>query len=400
MSSELPFLHRVNAFLTHAWARGWWPEPTLDATELEAEACRREGVGAVLGDRWREPFRLLLADLHEHARLNPLGRQSANGQLVGLLRARIRAERLLRRQPAVLNRSIRSPVIILGPMRSGTTRMHRLLASDPRFAHTRLFEALEPVPFGRRFDRRLAQAAAVQALLTRVNPALVSIHPTSPLQAEEEFGLHSFSFHGAQFEVQWNVPRFAQWAETADTRPAYREFRILLQIMGWSRGERADKPWLLKSPQFTADPESLLEAFPDARLICLHRDWAEVVASSASLVWNQRRVHSDAADKAAIGAEWLAKTALRARRTAAFRAAHPNVRQIDISYEETNRDWDGTIARVYRFLGLDLPGATLTRMRRLMAGARHQGHRYSIEEFGLEPDRVAEAFAPLPCRMG
>ena len=53
----------------------------------------------------------------------------------------------------------------------------------------------------------------------------------------------------------------------------------------------------MKAPQFIEDPELLLGAFPDARLIWLERGSADVVASSASLVWNQMLVQSDAADK-------------------------------------------------------------------------------------------------------
>lgn len=397
MPDDLPFLVRLNDLLTRAWARGWWSEPSLESAALEAEACRRERVDSIPGQRWREPFRLLLADLEEHAALSPLGRQIANGQIVGLLRARIRAERLLRERPEILERPVRAPVVVFGPMRSGTTRMQRLVACDPRFAHTRLFESLEPVPYGRGPDRRRLQAAAVQTFLQRANPALTAIHPTGPLQPEEEFGLHSFSFHGAQFEVQWNVPSYAAYIEQTDPGPAYREFRILLQIMGWSRGEDPRKPWLLKSPQFTAEPEALLDAFPDARLICLNRDWAEVVGSSASLVWHQRRVHSTEADKQAIGAEWLGRTKQRTDRSADFRAANSHVPQLDISYEETNADWVGTIEPIYRFLGMKLSAHVRARMQRFAERpSSHNHHEYSLAEFGLDPAEVRRAFAAHP----
>ena len=382
----------MNRFLERSWQRGWWPEPSLDPDALEREACRRERVSEIPGRRWREPFRLLLADLQGPAALSPLGRQIANGQLVGLLRARVRAERLIQYQSEVLCRPIRAPVVILGQMRSGTTRMHRLLACDPRFARTRLFESLEPVPFGAGPDRRLLQAVAVQAFLHKANPALRHIHPTAPLKVEEEFGLHSFSFHGAQFEVQWNVPGFSSYVEQADATPAYAEFRTLVQIMGWSRREEAGKTWLLKSPQFTADPDALLRAFPDARLICLHREAEQVVASSASLVWHQRRIHSEQVCKAEIGRQWLRKTGLRADRTRRFLAA-TSVPRLEVGYDEVSRDWQAAVRRIYAFLELDLPGDVLRRMTRCMASGDHRGHGYTLEEFGLSVADVERTFA-------
>jgi hypothetical protein len=318
----------------------------------------------------------------------------ANGQMVKLLRARCRAARLFERWPQIAELPVERPVIILGPMRSGTTRLQRLLACDPRFRATRLFETLEPVPFGRGPDRRVPAAAAVSAFLRSANPLTHAIHPTGPLRQEEEFGHLSFAMHGAQFEVQWDVPRFAALGEVRDTRPVYAELRHLLQLNAWARREDGTRTWLLKCPQYSADPASLLHAFPAARLLCLARDPVAVVASSASLVVQQRRIHSDGVDPHAVGREWLNKSAWRARRTAEFRAAHPQVPQIDLSFEEVGADWRAAIGRVYDFLGWDLPPAVLARMKRYLSAAKaHRGHHYSLGDFGLSAEEVSATFA-------
>jgi hypothetical protein len=389
LAEDLPFVTATNRFLSKAWAKGWWPAPVLDGPALVAAACRREGVAAIPGRHWQEPFERLLHDLRNEARLNPLGRQIANGQMVTLLRLRIRAERLLREHREIMKRPLTAPVIILGHMRSGTTRLHRLLAQDHRFAHTRLFESLEPVP---RRGRR-ARAAAVQHFLELANPALAAVHPTRPLEPEEEFGLHSFSFHGAQFEAQWHVPGFAAFArERAGTVP-YGEFAALLRMVGWGRDDDPAKPWLLKSPQFTGELQPLMRQFPDARLLCLSRDPAAVVGSSASLVWHQRRIHSDSVDPQAIGAEWLDKTLWRERQLAAVLRDHRHVPQLPVDFDEVSADWEAAVRRIYAFLDMSLTGPVLRRMRRLMAQPpRHQGHRYRLEDFGLTAAGVREAF--------
>ncbi|MGQ0589340.1 MAG: sulfotransferase family protein [Sphingosinicella sp.] len=372
--------------LAGLWRTRLLPRPILDAEALEAAALKGRSPDAFgPAQEWRTPFRLLVESLRDEAALNPLGLSMAHGQIVGALRARIRAASLWREHPEILERPIPAPVVILGPMRSGTTRLHRLLACDPRFAHTRLFESLDPVPA----RGRVLKARASLAAIRRFNPALARIHPMAPHDAEEEFGLFSFSFGSAQFEAQWRVPRFTGWWESADSRWLYREFRALLQTIGWARGEATNKVWLLKAPQFMQDLPVLLEAFPEARLICLDRPLDRVVASSASLVWQQMRIQSDEVDPEWIGREWLRKTLLRIECAAEARRARPDVPQLDVSYEAMDRDWRAQIARIYDFLGEELESETEARMAAYLAGAReHVGHRYSLEQFGLSRERV------------
>jgi hypothetical protein len=361
---------------------------------IEEQALLRAAMGTASlaslgpGETWRDPLRVLLRALGEGADLNPLGRTIAHGQIVDALRARKRAYALWRRHPEIAAAPIEAPVIVLGQMRSGTTRIHRLLACDRRFAHTRLFETLAPVPFGPpgRRDRRAVKARAVLALLHALNPALAAIHPTGPREPEEEFGLYNFSFASAQFEAQWRVPSFSRWWEAAPMAGLYAEFAMLLRTIGWHRRDPPGKTWLLKAPQFMQDLDAVIAAFPGARLICLHRDPAQVVASSASLVWNQMRVQSDVADPQWIGAEWLRKTGLRQERAERVRREHPQVPQIDVDYEAVSRDWRGEVRRIYGFLGYELQPETEARMEAYLSRSKkHLGHAYSLEDFGLPP---------------
>ncbi|WP_205480455.1 sulfotransferase family protein [Sphingomonas arenae] len=394
MSKHLPIVAAINKALHAAWRTGRWQPPTLNPDAIEAYASRKEGVTRVPGRHWREAYSVLLDDLERQSQLSPLGRVIANGQMVKLLRGRIRAERLLLRKPEILEQPLGEPVIIVGQMRSGTTRLHRLLSCDPNFAHTRLFESLEPIPYSRGHDRRLPLGAAVTAFLRLANPATQRVHPTGPLRPEEEFGFNSFSFHGAQFEVQWSVPGFAHLCEERDTGSAYAEFRTLVQITRWARREKAERPWLLKCPQFTADLESLLQVFPNARFLFLHRRYADVVGSSASLVREQRCIHSEHVDPHAIGREWLRKTRFRAERVARFRGANPQVPRLDVDFDEVSRDWLSQIRRIYAFLEIPLAPETMNRMQRYAGRATaHRGHSYALEEFGLSPRLVEETLA-------
>jgi hypothetical protein len=388
-NADLSNVRRANRALEALWRSGLAPRPRLEAEALEKAALRGAPAHAFgTDDRWREPFHQLLKSLREDAQLNALGLTMAHGQIVMMLRARLRAVALWRAHPEILERPIAAPILILGQMRSGTTRLHRLLACDDRFAHSRAHESLIPVPFGdrpRRADARMRRAWAALTMLRWLNPELGRIHPTWPAAAEEEFGLFSFSFGSPQHEAQWRVPGFSRWWEAADAGPLYGEFRALLQTNGWYRGEDSGKPWILKAPRFLEDLPVLLRIFPDARLVCLDRPLNAVVASAASLAWQQMRLQSDAADKSWIGPETLRRTLRRRDRMQEALAARPDVPRIDLGFEAMNRDWEAEIVRLYAFLDLDLPAVTLARMRTYLAGQNaHLGHLYSLDEFGLE----------------
>ena len=57
-----------------------------------------------------------------------------------------------------------------------------------------------------------------------------------------------------------------------------------------------------------------------------------------------------------------------------------------------DRDWRGTMARVYRFLGLEAEPAlpAMEAYQHRAAALKRRPHRYSLEEFGLSPGRVLE----------
>ncbi len=388
--TRTPAHRAITRALELAWRRGLLPEPPLDPETLAADAQRSTGLDD-FGTAWRPAFEALLRSLRDEAALNAIGRTFASGQISQLLRARLRAHELWRRHPQILDRPLAPPIIILGQARSGTTRLQRLLACDPWFLNLRFFESFEPVPSAGRADWRPIQARLVLALLRFLNPTLAEIHPAAATVPDEPYGLFGFSFHGAQFEAQWRVPGFARFSKDRDPTPVYREFKQLLQTIGWWRGDDAARPWLLKAPQFMEDLEPLLAAFPDARLIRLHRDAATVVASSASLVWNQMKVQSDEADKEWIGREWLEKTL---RREAACRrdvAAHPDVPRLDLDYEAMERDWRGEMRRVHAFLGRPFTPAIEARMQGYLDRAERQGfrrHSYRLEDFGLDEAEI------------
>lgn len=390
------FIDMMNLGMALGRKTGLADKPVLEKEALLDKARAFTGLDD-FGDRWFErPLDVLLEAIRSEARLNEAGEWTAMKQIVKILTDRAWAEQWFERHPEILARPLPHPVIVVGPMRSGTTRMHRLLAADHRFTHMRSFETISPVPRPGFVhggpDFRVTLAARIARLARLANPRTLTIHPTGPMEAEEELGLLVNSFWSSKHDAMWWVPSYARWCEAQDPTPAYEQMARLLKLVGWSQQASSLRPWVLKTPQHMFDLPVLLKLFPDARLIFTHRDPLAVVGSAASLAWNQTIIYSDQAEAHAIGEEWLRKTSVQIERMRAARSAIAADRQIDVHYEEMERDWRGTMTRVYRFLGLDILPAlpAMEAYQQRAAALKRRPHQYSLEEFGLGPGEVLD----------
>lgn len=390
------FVDIVRGMTRLAMSTGLMQPATFDMETLKARAAERAG-SEDFGDPWFEkPLGMLLESLETEAQLHEAGAWVAMKQCEKVLVDRLRAQQWFDEHPEILSRPLLNPVFVVGPMRSGTTRLHRLLAADQRFAHMRSFETISPVPDPEfsfdGADSRITLARRARKVADLANPRTLAIHPTGPLQPEEELGLFVNSFWGMKHEAQWHVPTYGRWCEGQDATPAYAQMARLLRLIGWSQQASSLKPWVLKTPQHMLDLDALLEVFPDARFIFTHRDPLQVVASSSSLAWNQTCIYSDHADPNEIGREWLRKTRLQVERMEESRKAIAPERMIDVHYEDVDSDWRAAMRRIYDFLDLDITHAWPA-MEAYCEGAaalKRRPHRYSLAEFGLSEEDVMD----------
>ena len=127
-------------------------------------------------------------------------------------------------------------------------------------------------------------------------------------------------------------------------------------------------------------------------MIRLTRPLEEVVASSASLSWHYARVQSDSAGRRLFGEHWLRKSVRRERLLEDALKRQPAA--ITLDYHEVSRDWRGAIRQVYAVLGRQFSPSVEAKMARLVCRSKdHRGHRYALEDFGLDRDTVRAAFA-------
>ncbi|SFU59230.1 sulfotransferase family protein [Pseudoduganella namucuonensis] len=371
------------------------------STELSEQyliAAARAATGLErFGDESFLPgLRVMLAGLASEARLNHSGRLRAQSAILMSLKNRLWANACFEAHPEILNRRIVAPVVIVGPMRSGTTRLQRVLAVDDRLQHLTAWEGFNPAPRPGLPDHgRHERHLEVKTFLDRrreVNPAAYAAHPMDADWAEEETLLLNHSFSGFAFLGTYDMPSYRNWYLASDRSDSYRYMVKLLKLISWSRGEPEDKPWLLKAPPHMLALDVLVKEFPDARLLFTHRDPIKTTCSTMSLMWAFYHQNTETPSREALRDIWLDMCERMGVACMRARDALPRAQQFDVYYEEMDSDWRSVMRRIYAFLGLGYDAS----IERLLAAwiedsarSNHHGqHRYSLEEFGTTATEV------------
>lgn len=365
--------------------------------ECLCTAARRETGLTRFGDESFLPgLRKLLEALHSEAQLNPCGRLHAKMEITASLKNLLWANACFEAHPEIRQRNITAPIIIVGPVRSGTTRLHRMLAADTRFQHVKAWEGFNPAPRpGLPDSGKAARHDEVEKFLRtgrRLNPGAFAAHPMDADWAEEELLLLNHSFSGLSPLLLYNLPNYSKWFVECDRTAAYRTMADLMKLISWSRGDDENKRWVMKTPQYMLDLEAVTKTFPDAKLVFIHRDPLKTVGSTLSLMWNFAVHNTDPPLRGAIRDTWLELCELMVRRCLHVREAlHPS-QQLDILYEDMNRDWRAVMRRVYHFAKQDFTVEAENTMSAWLADSeregRHHAHRYSLEDFGLNREEV------------
>ncbi len=374
----------------------------LDGDALLDAARRGTGLEDFGDPSFREPMRRLIEALNGEARLNDAGRAYFAERIGNVLLSRLRAEDWFRRHPEILEEEIRAPLAIVGLPRTGTTMMHRTIASDHRMYAPLWYEVRNPAPlpgtdFAAGTDPRIAVAEAEVRALLETSPDLASIHPMDARGPDEDIMLLEQSFFSTVPESFAHLPQFGAWLERQDQRPGYRYLKRLLQFLQWQKkrfGVKAER-WVLKTPHHIHFPEALFETFPDVKVLQTHRDPLQLIPSYGSMMYALIHPLSEAADKVAIAGHWCDKWATGMKATMRFRDAGHDDRFLDMWYEDTVSRPLEEIQRLYDFVGVDLTPEARAEMERWRDMNRREArptHQYTLEEYGFTQAGLEEIF--------
>jgi hypothetical protein len=257
----------------------------FDDAAILADAQARTGLSDFGPDPFREPMGVLLKSLREEAPLNELGRIVMRARVVESLETRLLTQEWIRRHPEILKEELGAPIVIMGLMRTGTTMLHRIVASDPRNHAANWWEVRFPAPRldmdWSKPDPRIALAEAEVAAILEADPRQASIHPWDAQAPDEEIMLLEHSFFSHVPEAFVNIPSYRTFITQADWTPAYVYLKKQLQFLQWQKRQRGNvrERWILKTPGHLGYIDTLFKIFPGARAIFNHRDPVETVPS-------------------------------------------------------------------------------------------------------------------------
>jgi hypothetical protein len=361
-----------------------------------SQARELTGLDDLGDDTWGEGLDRLLASLEAEARLSDVGLQVVTGDILGHLANRLGIVAWRRDHPEVARGTIRTPLVIVGQPRTGTTILYDLLAQDPAHRAPLSWEVDRPCPPPETAtyatDPRIAEVQAQLDVACQMVPGFTAFHPLGARLAQECVRITGGDFRSMIFATQYRVPSYARWLLwDADMAPAYRWHRRTLEHL---QSRHAGERWLLKSPGHIWCLGTLLAEYPDAVLVQTHRDPLRVIASVSALIALLRRMACDDPSVAEAAAEYVDYNIEGLDRSIAARrdGTVPADRVIDVQFSAFMADPFGTIRIIYERLDRQLDAATERRMRDFLAAhpGDQGGQRYTFADTRLNAGEFRE----------
>ena len=301
-----------------------------------AAACAATGL-----DHFGEPdprvsLQELVRSLNDEAQLTAAGAAGKRASLIRVLANRLLLQHAFDSNAALARETIRAPIVILGLPRSGTTKLHRMIAADPIMQKLPLWRLLYPVralaPAATAEDPRIAAARQFVDVLRQRSPDTYAAHPMDALEPDEEYFGMELSFLSNLNTSSFHTPAYERWLDAQAFDSWYAWLEKLLQYTQHS--ERASgRPWVLKAPHHLGYLPLLFERFPGTTIVHCHRDPVTAVASFCALLQASRRSTSSLDDPQEIGRYVMRIYGTRMQRYLRDRAAlESHARFIDVAY--------------------------------------------------------------------
>ena len=314
--------------------------------------------------------------------------------------------------PELRKVEVREPIFMVGHARSGTTLTHRLLSGDEgRFSSFNLYELYFPSLIQKLAIRRLARfdeeklrgllAGQVKAWEEWRYGRFSGMHAMSLTKPEEDdivlYWSMASGFWITKMPYMGDLDFYYMNKWPAAKRRRYNDFyRECVRRQLYLNGP--DKIHLSKNPMYSGRVASIIEAFPDAKIIVNVRNPNETIPSLLKLMrsgWKQ--LGWDEARQARCLKVLADQSWDTYRHPLETIAAHPETKSAVVDYRSLTADPAAAIEGVYKDLGFELSDA----FREKLAGeskreASHKpSHAYSLEEFGLEADAIQTELADL-----
>lgn len=396
-ADSIPRLHQLVSRLSIRAAKMGYspPAPTPDYLMLAAsQVAGKNDWGA---DFPYEALHRLFDSYRSEANLTTMGRYRVEKMIVERLVNRLTIQETIKKFPDVTDRPVQAPLFITGMPRTGSTLLHRLMALDPKSRTLKFWESWHPCPpvhpSERESDPRIENSRRYLRKLYQSYPNLRAIHSESATGATECIGLLMNSLMVQSFSLFGKIPGYSSWVNRQSLKPTYQYHCVQLQILNYYEN---DVRWVLKAPVHRNNLPSLMEQYPDARIVFSHRDPLQVAPSVASLRLNVRGQYSSKVSPHEQGLTSLNSLREATTRLMLGRKSIPEKQIHDVSYLKLISDPVGCLRGIYQFAGYEFPDDMGERIHNYLAERtqnQYGRHRYTLEEFGMSREEIEHNFA-------
>jgi hypothetical protein len=314
--------------------------------------------------------------------------------------------------PGYKTHPIEKPLFILGNLRSGSTFLHRLLSRDKEtFTSLTTWDIyLTPsvtqkkiTQFVARLDNKYFKST-LHKLLHKFDAATLGklkIHPISFFQPEEDENIHLHIWDGYfvtfLFPFMDEMPNYQHFDEALSPEHKKRImtfYRSMIQRHMYATGKRY---FVAKNPAFSAKIETLVEFFPEARIIYLARNPLDMLPSTISWINYARRQFADPGPGFFFIDEIVDMTQHWYRHPLEYLDAHPSRRHLIMKYDDLIQRPEAVIRAFYEQFGYpDKPGLPVIIDQAVKETLTfNSDHVYSLEEMGLTREQVVGIYRDI-----
>jgi hypothetical protein len=224
--------------------------------------------------------------------------------------------------------------------------------------------------------------------MNKWSPEGLRIHPLSVRKPDE---CHWLLSHGTHYAMQYQAAAYWDWLKNLDDeslRLLHGNYKRQVQALQLHRG---GKQWLSKSMSHLHFLPVFRDVFPDAGIIRLHRDPAEVIPSLCNLYKHTRFGFVGRNTDLQLGPMVLDMFVDGATRQIRSDTLRFRDRVVDICFTDLIADPLTTVRRIYGQLGRSCDRAMEERIHAYLLEDRMQEkylHKYKLEDFGLSEELV------------
>ena len=333
---------------------------------------------------------ILISDYQNHSRLNDLGKFLVHKGLSKRLGIRLSMEMMSKNIPPF---DQDGPIFITGLPRSGTSFLFDLLHAHSYLRSPFTWEIFQANSIAKNKLQILIKKIRTQIELISINrlvPQLAKIHPMHQSYPEECQLITAYDLKSISFVYSANLPNYLKFISGSSFESSFRVHKNFLNALSTKEDEIM---WLLKDPCHIGHIEEILNSYPKARFIFIHRNPKFSIPSISNLAYNLRLGYSDHVDPLLVGKQMLSYWQQASEKLLNSRELIPEDQMIDIKFDQLIDDPIKTVHCIFEKLSIKEDERLEEKMAtRIESKKLKVDHSYSYKSFFKTSGEVENRF--------